>query len=538
MKKPLALSILVMLLVFSLSTLFAYNYLYGTKEVHQINLMTDDGIKIAGSVYIPTSVGNAPYPVAILLHGFGGNKEMFKGMAINLARYGIASIAIDFRGHGDSEGKLPANISNSVFVLIHEVAVVISYINNHSTLFRTDKVAVVGHSMGGGTAILSAIFFKQVKCVIGLAPVPLINYVNVTNPAYFFIATGVYDNVISLNSLKRLYFASLGFEGELNRNYNLESSVRGFYLDSSANHFSEPYDNDIISHVISWLYTYFFGQDITVNIANEYVLWSSFVGVFATLGILIGLYTLFTDKQTHKKYGNNHNFKYFIINIFREIVFITLFLPISIVIVILFMLTALPLMGFSSGLFLSQSLAYIGLIAYRKRKRILSFISEAMREIISRIVNIKELIFSIPAVILFTLSLMFFTEFSFDLTPSTVIRIIYFILTFALASVISLIDIVYYIHLIRIQNYPFGILTRSVYVFVSKHLVILPLFFASLIVGVFINFLLLGLYFITSYILEVTILIGFTSDYNSYSLYTFVNSISLALISVGLSPVI
>lgn len=63
-----------------------------------IEFTTDDGMKIVGSwVTSPTTVG-----AAILVHSFPTTKESWGAFQLVLAKRGIASLAIDLRGHGES----------------------------------------------------------------------------------------------------------------------------------------------------------------------------------------------------------------------------------------------------------------------------------------------------------------------------------------------------------------------------------------------------------------------------------------------------
>ena len=64
----------------------------------KIDIVTDDGIKISGSwVTAPTTIG-----AAVLVHSFPLTKESWGSFQRVLARRGIASLAIDLRGHGES----------------------------------------------------------------------------------------------------------------------------------------------------------------------------------------------------------------------------------------------------------------------------------------------------------------------------------------------------------------------------------------------------------------------------------------------------
>jgi len=65
-----------------------------------ITLTTSDNVRIAGHWY-PIA---EPKGWALLLHMMPATKESYGKLAEELQRRGIASLAIDFRGHGESQG--------------------------------------------------------------------------------------------------------------------------------------------------------------------------------------------------------------------------------------------------------------------------------------------------------------------------------------------------------------------------------------------------------------------------------------------------
>lgn len=68
--------------------------------------MTVHGLRLRGSCHVPAGAG--PFPAALLFHGFGANRMehagAFVALARQLVRAGIAAIAYDRAGHGESDG--------------------------------------------------------------------------------------------------------------------------------------------------------------------------------------------------------------------------------------------------------------------------------------------------------------------------------------------------------------------------------------------------------------------------------------------------
>jgi pimeloyl-ACP methyl ester carboxylesterase len=117
---------------------------------HQVTL--EHGIK--GIVIEPK--GATAAPAILLLHGFASQKDevgdMYKRLAAGLGEQGIASLRIDFQGWGESAGEMA---DSTIQGQVDDAATAYNYL---STLKFVDpaRVGVVGFSLGGGIAIISA----------------------------------------------------------------------------------------------------------------------------------------------------------------------------------------------------------------------------------------------------------------------------------------------------------------------------------------------------------------------------------------------
>jgi pimeloyl-ACP methyl ester carboxylesterase len=100
---------------------------------------------LAWNLFVPQSQ-NAPYGGVLILHGAGSKKESHHDYARACASGGLAALAVDLRGHGESEGALGAGAIDDIAALA-------------GTLRREAGVAAVGlrgSSMGGYLALVSA----------------------------------------------------------------------------------------------------------------------------------------------------------------------------------------------------------------------------------------------------------------------------------------------------------------------------------------------------------------------------------------------
>jgi uncharacterized protein len=122
------------------------------------------GSVIYGFEYVAN--GKGPHPTIILLHGLPGNERNLD-LAQNLRRAGYNVIYFDYRGSWGSKGTF--GFDNS----IADSKAVIDFICDpaHAASMRVDttRIALIGHSMGAGMALLSGINDKRVKAVAGIS---------------------------------------------------------------------------------------------------------------------------------------------------------------------------------------------------------------------------------------------------------------------------------------------------------------------------------------------------------------------------------
>ena len=89
---------------------------------------------------------------AIIIHGFGGNKEEQLGLSFRIAELGFDTCTMDLRGHGENVNPLDPAMLDDVNALIDRRR-------------RGGEVVAVGHSLGGRLALLSSADYR-----IGISP--------------------------------------------------------------------------------------------------------------------------------------------------------------------------------------------------------------------------------------------------------------------------------------------------------------------------------------------------------------------------------
>jgi pimeloyl-ACP methyl ester carboxylesterase len=137
---------------------------------------TPAGLTIRGDVRTPD--GPPPRSAVLIVHGFKGFKEwgFFPSLAERAAGAGHAAITFNFSGSGvthfDEVTDLDAFASNTLTRELKELHLVFELIRDGELLPRKPRtVGLVGHSRGGGDAILHAASHAGVDALVTWAAV-------------------------------------------------------------------------------------------------------------------------------------------------------------------------------------------------------------------------------------------------------------------------------------------------------------------------------------------------------------------------------
>lgn len=134
--------------------------------MEKISFITLDSVKIAADYY-PASGQKA----MVLLHMMPAAKESWQDFANRLAEAGIASIAIDLRGHGESQGGPDGYKSFSDEEhqsSINDVAAAVEFLKNKG--FAEENTSLAGASIGANLALQFLFQHPQIKAAVLLSP--------------------------------------------------------------------------------------------------------------------------------------------------------------------------------------------------------------------------------------------------------------------------------------------------------------------------------------------------------------------------------
>ena len=126
-----------------------------------VKIQTPDILNITGKIVKKkgkgkmieiSKVNEQKYPLLVLCHGFGGNKEgkLFDCLVDSLNKKGIAVLRFDFNGHGKSEGNFEdMTVPNE----IEDAKCILRYA---SSLPWVSEIALGGHSQGGVVSAMTS----------------------------------------------------------------------------------------------------------------------------------------------------------------------------------------------------------------------------------------------------------------------------------------------------------------------------------------------------------------------------------------------
>jgi non-heme chloroperoxidase len=102
---------------------------------------TPSGLQLAGDAW-----GDPTGPLVVLQHGGGQTRHAWKGTGETLARAGYRAVALDARGHGDSEWATDGDYTQDAQV--EDLVAVLDQLDG-------GRPVLVGASMGGGTSLVA-----------------------------------------------------------------------------------------------------------------------------------------------------------------------------------------------------------------------------------------------------------------------------------------------------------------------------------------------------------------------------------------------
>jgi len=214
----------------------------------------------------------------VLFHTLLLSAYSLKPLGIELARRGFVVIIPDLPGHGYSEGELPIFFNASDLGIL--VASAVTYIKDFFDFIvgyakkevnpsgpSNVKLIFIGHSFGGGIALLYAALRKDVCATITISPVGISSvfrnpefsffsdYLNRSNPKNVLLIVPPIDEVNSENEIKKV-LEILGIERpEIGKIYGdfEDGTARMLIKSSLSEHFTVQFTRKTMVEIIKWI---------------------------------------------------------------------------------------------------------------------------------------------------------------------------------------------------------------------------------------------------------------------------------------------
>ena len=133
-------------------------------RVRQVHLPTAGGKHLVAWLVSPPKAGTAPAPAVLVMHGWGANASMMGPVVPPLHAAGFAVLLLDARCHGHSDDETFTSMPR----FAEDIAAGLAWLK-HQPNIASDRVALLGHSVGAAAALLHAAHHDDVGAVVSLS---------------------------------------------------------------------------------------------------------------------------------------------------------------------------------------------------------------------------------------------------------------------------------------------------------------------------------------------------------------------------------
>ncbi|WP_240375024.1 alpha/beta hydrolase family protein [Bacillus piscicola] len=144
-------------------------------EQRSFEIALGDNLYVRGNVHTPLDGSRSTRPVVIICHGFKGHKDwgFFPYAADYLAAQGFHAIRFNFSCNGVKEtdfDELEKFAVNTFSRELLDLKALLEHIEGrnlpYADTFDLENIAIIGHSRGGGSALLFAAEHREIKAAV------------------------------------------------------------------------------------------------------------------------------------------------------------------------------------------------------------------------------------------------------------------------------------------------------------------------------------------------------------------------------------
>ena len=136
-----------------------------------VTFSTNDGFELAATLYAPHA--EKP-PGILLLHRYGGNRNLWEQLARRLQQQGVLALALDLRGHGESDSRLGETLHYRQLPEDGWMAALQDLHAAKTVLLEkganADNLVIAGEGLGAALALHYALEDPQIQGVIMVSP--------------------------------------------------------------------------------------------------------------------------------------------------------------------------------------------------------------------------------------------------------------------------------------------------------------------------------------------------------------------------------
>jgi pimeloyl-ACP methyl ester carboxylesterase len=214
------------------------------------------------TIIFPSNSTSASRPTVLIAHGLAGSSVIMRGFALTLAHAGYTTVLWDFQGHGVNPNPLVSSSHSNDLLKDAESALTAA---EATGLVDSQRVAILGHSMGSGVALSYGTTHPITAATVAISPVN--QTVSPDLPHNLLLMAGSLEPQFVGNAEEVLALAG-GQGGELT-----DGSARKLVIIPDAEHISILFSPSAHLTARLWLDGTFGSQPGASNYVDRRIIW-------------------------------------------------------------------------------------------------------------------------------------------------------------------------------------------------------------------------------------------------------------------------